>query len=41
MEVSQRVRDSTQYQPVTDGHGSSSDDDDPQKEQVTTIVACR
>jgi hypothetical protein len=41
VEASQRVQDSTQNQPVTDGYGSSSDDDDPQEEQETSIAAGR
>jgi len=41
VEVSQRVQDSTQDQPVTDVHGSSSEDDDPQKEQETSIAVGR
>ena len=32
VEASQRVRDNTQNQPVTDAHDSSSDDDDLQEE---------
>jgi hypothetical protein len=41
MEVSQRVRDSTQDQHVTNVHGSSSEDNNPQEEQETNIVAGR
>jgi hypothetical protein len=41
VEASQRVRDSTQDQPVIDDHGSNYDDDDPQVEQETSIAASR
>jgi hypothetical protein len=41
VEVSQRMQDNTQDQPVTDRHGSSLDDDDPQEEQETSIAAGR
>jgi hypothetical protein len=41
VKVSQKVRDTTQHQPVTNGHGSSSNDDDPQEEQDISIAAGR
>jgi hypothetical protein len=41
VEASQRVRDNTQDQPITDVHDSSSNDDDLQEEQETSIAAGR